>query len=110
MKWINHPNLRLRPHAPNKGRGRLQRQIRRAFIANGNEASASDIYRWCKRWQSDRFGQWERWSIVRILETIAVRVRKLPPNQAWLWRLRNSLLPADTCQPIDIAKEKQDAE
>ena len=110
QKWINYPNLRLRPHAPNTGRGRLQVQIRRAFIAHGDEVSASDIYLWCRRWQSDRFGQLERWSIVRILETIAVRVRKLSPNQAWLWRLRNHELPADTCPAADIAKDKQDAE
>jgi hypothetical protein len=64
-------NLRLRPHAPSAGRGRLQRQIRRAFIARGNEASGSDIYRWCKRWQAREFGQWERWSIVRVLRQIA---------------------------------------
>jgi hypothetical protein len=27
--WASHPNLRLRPHAPNAGRGRLQVQVRR---------------------------------------------------------------------------------
>src|SRR3954468_1316404 len=81
--WADYPNLRQRPHAPNKGRGRLQRQIRRAFIVHGNEVSSSTIYAWCKRWQAPVFGQWERWSIVRILETIAVRVRKVPPYQAW---------------------------
>jgi hypothetical protein len=86
--WDRYPNLHRRPHAPNAGRGRLQRQIRRAFYAHGNEVSASDIYQWCRRWQSKRFGQPERWSIVRILETIAVRVRNVPPNQAWLWRLK----------------------
>ena len=29
MKWQHHPNLRKRPHAPARGRGRLQQQIRR---------------------------------------------------------------------------------
>jgi hypothetical protein len=89
MKWENYPNLRLRPHAPNKGRGRLQRQIRRAFIAHGNEVSASDIYRWCKRRQAREFGQWERWSITRILMTMADRVgRGKGSGRPWLWRLR----------------------
>jgi hypothetical protein len=31
-KWPRHPNLRLRPAKPALGRGRLQRQIRRAFL------------------------------------------------------------------------------
>jgi hypothetical protein len=82
-------NLRLRPHAPNAGRGRLQRQIARAFHVHGNEVSASDIYQWCQRWQSKRFGQWERWSIVRILEQIAVRVGRAETiGRPWLWRLK----------------------
>jgi hypothetical protein len=33
MKWKNFPNLRLRPHAPAKGRGRLQVQIRLLLAA-----------------------------------------------------------------------------
>ena len=111
QKWLGHPNLRLRRHAPNKGRGRLQRQIRRAFIAHGNEASASDIYRWCKRRQARELGQWERWSIVRILDVIAERVGRAPTaGRPWIWSLRNSQLPADTCQAADIAKDRQDAE
>jgi hypothetical protein len=36
--------------------------------------SATDIYRWCQRWQSSRFGMPERWSIVRILTTRCERV------------------------------------
>jgi hypothetical protein len=47
MKWKDHPNLRLRPHSPNKGRGRLQRQIARAFMVGGPELSATQIYDWC---------------------------------------------------------------
>jgi hypothetical protein len=90
-KWPGHPNLRLRPHARNKGRGRLQRQIRRAFIAHGDEVSASDIYRWFKRWQAREFGQWERWSITRVLMTIADPIGRAETiGRLWLWRLRNS--------------------
>jgi hypothetical protein len=88
-KWLGHPNLRLRPRAPNAGRGRLQRQIRRAFIAHGDEVSASDIYRWCKRWQAREFGQWERWSITRVLMTMADQIgRASTRGNPWIWRLK----------------------
>jgi hypothetical protein len=39
-------NLRLRPPKPALGRGRLQRQIRRAFLL-GEELCSSQIYDWC---------------------------------------------------------------
>jgi hypothetical protein len=32
-------NLRLRPHSPAKGRGRIQRQVRRAFMASDSPAA-----------------------------------------------------------------------
>jgi hypothetical protein len=87
--WPNSPNLRLRPHAPNAGRGRLQRQIARAFIAHGPVLTSSDVYRWCKRWQAREFGQWERWSIVRILDVVAERTgRASTIGRPWLWRLK----------------------
>ena len=37
MKWAEHPNLRKRPRAPSKGRGPVQRAIRRAFAASDTE-------------------------------------------------------------------------
>jgi hypothetical protein len=60
MKWAGHRNLRLRPPAPAKGRGRLQRQVARACIAAGTprhkkilldtwwdkSLGAADLYRW----------------------------------------------------------------
>jgi hypothetical protein len=47
MKWEHYPNLRLRPHAPAKGRGRVQRQAVRAFIASGLDVlSTSEVYLW----------------------------------------------------------------
>jgi hypothetical protein len=49
--WDRYPNLHRRPHAPNAGRGRLPKQIARAFMVHGDVVSASDIYRWCERWQ-----------------------------------------------------------
>jgi hypothetical protein len=109
-KWINYPSLRLGP-GRSRGKGRIQRQLRRAFIASGNEISSSDAYRWCKRWQAREFGQWERWSITRVLMTMADRVgRAQTIGRPWIWRLRNSVLPADATQTTDIAKNKSDAE
>ncbi len=37
LKWAEHPNLRKRPSAPSKGRGPVQRAIRRAFAASDTE-------------------------------------------------------------------------
>jgi hypothetical protein len=83
-----HPNLRLGAGGA-KGRGRLQRQIRRAFIAHGPVLTSSDVYRWCKRWQAREFGQWERWSIVRILDVVAERTgRASTIGRPWIWRLK----------------------
>jgi hypothetical protein len=87
--WARFPNLHLRPDRPAAGRGRLQRQITRAFMAHGPEVTSSEIYRWCRRWQSTRFGQPERWSIVRILDVIAERRgRAKTIGRPWIWRLR----------------------
>jgi hypothetical protein len=44
MKWAGHRNLRLRPPAPAKGRGRLQRQVARACIAAGTPIVSSSIF------------------------------------------------------------------
>ena len=84
-KRANFPNLLRRPRAPAAGRGRLQVQIRRAFV--GREVlTSSEIYDSCyaKR-QIDRP---YRWSVLRILLELADRVRRVPPHGAWLWRLK----------------------
>jgi hypothetical protein len=105
--WENYPNLRRRPHAPAAGRGRLQRQIRRCFVLFGPEVSSSRLLDWC--YVSAVSGARHHWSVRRILEVVAERVGRAPSaGRPWIWRLRNSQLPADTCQAIDIAKDKQD--
>ena len=43
MKWNGHPILARRPHAPNKGRGRLQRQVRRALLVHGPLVTTSQL-------------------------------------------------------------------
>jgi hypothetical protein len=68
-----------------------------------DELSASTIYEWSRRWQrrhdGRRINQRERWSIVRILETVAVRAgRAKTIGRPWLWRLRNSV-PEGEDQP-----------
>jgi hypothetical protein len=100
--WLRHPNLHRRPHAPNAGRGRLQRQIARAFIAHGDVVSATDIYRWCQRWQSARFGMPERWSIVRVLRRVAEPVgRATTRGRPWLWRPRHAN-PDSVTSTVDL--------
>src|SRR5262249_7778219 len=84
-------NLRRRPPAPAKGRGRIQRQVRRAFEACGPRLSVSLVYDWARRWQrrhdEKRINQRERYSIVRVLMTMAVRDgRAGTRGRPWLWR------------------------
>jgi hypothetical protein len=51
--------------------------------------SATDIYRWCQRWQSARFGMPERWSIVRVLRRVAEPIgRATTIGRPWIWRLK----------------------
>ena len=90
MKWRHHPNLRLRPHAPAKGRGRLQRQIARAFAVGGPVLSSSVIYDWCFARQR-RVSQLRRHGAWRILMAECERVGRAETiGRPWLWRLRNS--------------------
>jgi hypothetical protein len=89
--WENYPNLQRRPHTSNKGRGRLQVQIRRAFAVGGAELTSSQVYDWAySRHRSQRRPMSEavRWSVHRILRQLADRVRRVPPHGAWLWRLK----------------------
>jgi hypothetical protein len=81
------PNLRLRPPAPAKGRGRILRQARRAFMIYGPLVSSSRIYDMVftrHRCRSHR----KRRRVWQVLCTIADPVEKVPPYGAWLWRLR----------------------
>ena len=53
----------------------MQRQIRRAFLIHGDVVSATMIYEhamsWSQRLDGRPLGWNHRWSIVRILETMA---------------------------------------
>jgi hypothetical protein len=110
--WDRYPNLQRGANSSrNKGKGRLQRQIRRAFLAGGNELTSSQVYDWCMLWPVDkRASQAQRWSVRRILDVVADRCGRAPTiGRPWIWRLRNLKLPADTRQAADIAEDNQDA-
>jgi len=95
MKWKDNPNLRKRPPTPSKGRGPVQRAIRRAFAASGTEAlTSSAIYDWAHirrrrgRRKSMPFGIYSR--TLRTLRTMCDPIERMPPHGAWLWRLRDN--------------------
>jgi hypothetical protein len=96
MKWKRLRNLRLRPAKPALGRGRLQVQVRRAFItADAPAISASKIYDWCFARRRLMLGKplttRHRYSVWRILVTIADPVgRGTSIGRPILWRLRHS--------------------
>jgi hypothetical protein len=89
--WSGHPNLRRRPHAPNRGLGRLQVQIRRAFLGHEVRSSA-EIFDWTfprRRAAGQRPLQLERYSVWRVLMQVAEVVgRAETRGRPWLWRLR----------------------
>jgi hypothetical protein len=91
MNWRLHPNLAKRPASPNKGRGRVQKCILRAFLIGGQELTTSQILDWTHR--PRRGGGplptlWLYGGLHRVLRQIADPIRKVPPHNAWLWRLK----------------------
>jgi hypothetical protein len=90
-KRANYPNLQLVPHAPAKGRGRLQIAIRRAFMVGGAELTSSQVYDWAYSRRRSHLSEAVRWSVHRILRQVADRVGRAPTaGRPWIWRLRNS--------------------
>jgi hypothetical protein len=84
-------NLQRRLPAPARNRGRLQRQIRRAFYGQGPELTSTAIYDVCysgHRSQRRVINQGERHSVWRLLRLVTDPIRKVPPHNAWLWRLK----------------------
>jgi hypothetical protein len=82
--------LHLRPSFNRASRGRLQVQIRRAFLAGGPQLTSSAIFDWTHCRIRRRMKAGHRHSVRRILWTMADPIRRVPPHGAWLWRLRNS--------------------
>jgi hypothetical protein len=96
MKWPHHRNLRLRPAAPAKGRGRLQTQIRRAIVAAGSPVvSGSIFYSWAyagKKLRGEPVSWGHRSSVKRILKTIATPVgRARTIGRPILWKLNDDV-------------------
>jgi hypothetical protein len=87
-KWPSHPNLRNRPAKPALGRGRLQRQLRRAFVG-ADTRTTSALLDWCYPRNRSRITQRHRYSVWRVLVRIATPIGRVPPHGAWLWRLRH---------------------
>jgi hypothetical protein len=52
--------------------------------------TSSEIYDWCYPRRRERVAGCWQWSVYRILREIAEPIRKVPPHNAWLWRLRNT--------------------
>jgi hypothetical protein len=72
--------------------------------------SASEIYRWARRWQRCRDGkrinQRERWSIRRRLVEIAEPVgRASTIGRPWLWRLKQPVAERHPRRQIEIIGE-----
>lgn len=96
MKWENYPNLRKRPPAPAKNRGRIQIRIKRAFTASRAKVlTSSEIYSWTHtrrrlgRRKSMPFGVYSR--TLRTLRTTCDPVGRGPGiGRPIMWRLRNS--------------------
>ena len=87
--WIRFPALRLGHMVGNRGRGRIQLAVRRAFIGH-DILTTSQVFDWC--FVRDRKVSWKRrhrWSVVRVLDQVAERVGRAPTiGRPILWRLR----------------------
>jgi hypothetical protein len=87
--WARYPGLRRRPATPNKGRGRLQQQVRRAFAAAGmSELTSSAIYDWTNARDRKRPSTRARYSVWRVLREVATPIgRASTRGRPWIWRV-----------------------
>jgi hypothetical protein len=90
MKWNHYPNLAKRPHAPNEGRGRLQRQVRRALIVHGPLVTTSQLLDWAYARKRRRPTGWDHSKVMRIAAEHCDPIGRVPPYGAILWRVRNT--------------------
>jgi hypothetical protein len=90
-RWENYPNLRLRPAKPALRRGRLQVQVRRAFVGR-DVLTSSEVYESCyarKRLLGERISQRHCHSVWLILRRVADQIgRGSTRGRPWLWRLK----------------------
>jgi hypothetical protein len=86
----NLGNLSRRPAKPALNRGRVQRGALRALWALGT-ASTSEIATWTHP-RARAYGELSdnhTRAARRVLLRIADRVKRVPPHNAWTWRLRD---------------------
>jgi hypothetical protein len=93
MNWEDFRNLHKRPPRPALGRGRVQRSVRRAYLAlNATELSTTVLLDWAYPRRRPGFlacGLYR--SLYRACALYCVRVGRAPTaGRPWLWRLRNS--------------------
>jgi hypothetical protein len=92
LRELQLSNLRLRPPKPALGNGRLQRQVRRAFLVHGALLSTSEILEWTyarKRLLGERIGDGHRWSVRRVCYALCVPVgRARTIGRPIIWRIR----------------------
>jgi hypothetical protein len=87
--WSAYPNLRLRQHAPAAGRGRLQVQIRRAFVGHAVRSTSQVFDYALVRVRGDGWRRRQRWSVVRVLRQIAEPIGRADTiGRPWMWRLK----------------------
>jgi hypothetical protein len=90
MKWNDYPNLAKRPHAPNKGRGRLQVQVRRALLVHGPLVTTSQLLDWAYPRKRRRPG-WDHTKIWRIAAEHCDRIgRGATRGRPIVWRVRDT--------------------
>ena len=78
------------------GLGKIQRRIKRAFVANqGALLSTSDLICWCYPRRAEPVGFKHRISAWRAAKAVAVKVGRIYPGGI-VWQLKSShLLPSD---------------
>ena len=89
--WARFPGLRFGHMVGNRGRGRIQLAVQRAFIASPTDVlSTTQVFEFALvRVRRDRWRQRNRWSVVRALDQVADRVgRSRGPGRPWLWRVK----------------------
>ena len=117
MKWSAHPNLRFRPHAPNKGRGRLKIQVRRCFLGYRFRTTSQVFDYALARVRGDAWRQRHRWSVIRVLDQVAERVgerRSETGSQTWStpeshqWPSAESRRVLPECRPERVVFDIRD--
>jgi hypothetical protein len=90
-RWARYPGLRMRPQTPNKGRGRIQVAVRRAFIGHDVRTS-SQVYDYAlPRVRADLWRQMQRCSVLRVLDQLCHRVGRDRAHGAIIWKLKEPL-------------------